>query len=104
MGGAVGSKEKGGISVLLAEPGQGKTYYATYLAQRLASSKKIPLLINSDQWLTMAQSDFASLWKTALHALRWHNAPITWADGAEEAFLRGGAEVWGLRDHLRRLR
>jgi hypothetical protein len=88
MGADAGPRDEGGISVLLAEPGQGKTYYATYLALRLAASKKIPLLVTSDQWQTMAQSDFASLWKTALHALRWHNAPITWADGAEEDFLR----------------
>lgn len=76
----------GGINVLLAEAGQGKTYFARSLANRLALGR-IPLLIHSEQWKRVMMSEVSSPDKAALHAFRWHGASIPWADGVETDFL-----------------
>lgn len=51
------------LDVLIAEPGQGKTYLSQYIAQRVARMGKIPLLVSSDQWVNMSESDLGSLAK-----------------------------------------
>jgi hypothetical protein len=80
--------KNGGISVLLAEPGQGKTYFSKYLTQRLASAGRIPLFVSSEQWVQLKAAEMSSLGRTVVHAFKWHDAPIHWADGAEYDFLR----------------
>ena len=42
-----------GIGILLAEPGQGKTYTTQHLATRLLNRKIIPIYISSSQWSTI---------------------------------------------------
>lgn len=76
------------LSVLVAEPGQGKTYLCRYIAQTAAAMGFIPLLVTSDQWGSMAATDLQSPWKVIVNALQHFEAPIPWADGAEETFVR----------------
>lgn len=76
------------LSVLVAEPGQGKTYLCRYIAQTAATMGFIPLLVTSDQWGSMAATDLQSPWKVIVNALQHFEAPIPWADGAEEIFVR----------------
>jgi hypothetical protein len=76
------------LSVLIAEPGQGKTYVCRYIAQRAASMGLIPLLVASDQWGNIPTTDLQSLWKVIVNAFQHYGAPIFWADGAEESFVR----------------
>jgi len=76
------------LNVLVAEPGQGKTYLCSYLAQITALKGRIPLLVSSNQWQTMAPGDLQSIFKTILNALQHFNAPIPWTEGAEETFVK----------------
>ncbi len=79
----------GAIGILLAEPGQGKTYMCRYLASQVAASKQnlMPLMIDSSQWQAMSVEDQSSLWKTVAHSFRHFGAPIGWLDGNEELFV-----------------
>ena len=76
------------LNVLVAEPGQGKTYFCSYLAQRVARTGRIPFFVSSNQWTTMLPEELQSLWKTIVNALPYFNAPIRWAEGSEEDFVR----------------
>lgn len=78
----------GALGILLAEPGQGKTYMTKYLAVELAKRKFIPVYVNSEQWSRMQADDLSSLWKTIAHSFRYYEAPISWMEGAEEEFLK----------------
>lgn len=76
------------LSVLVAEPGQGKTYVCRYIAQRAAGMGLVPLLVASDQWSNISTTDLQSLWKVIVNAFQHYGAPIFWADGAEESYIR----------------
>ena len=79
----------GKLGVLLAEPGQGKTYMSRYLVSILsrAASGVVPLMVDSSQWHNMPVEDQRSLLKTIVHSFRHFGAPITWLDGHENDLL-----------------
>jgi len=81
---------EGDLAVLLAEPGQGKTYMSQYLVSRLAevSPGLAPIMIGSYQWRQLSVEDLSSLHKTILNSFRHFEAPISWLEGHEELFLR----------------
>lgn len=79
---------KGKVAVLLAEPGQGKTYQSQHLASTLATFDVIPIYIDSKQWSTMSIEELRSVHKTVAHSFRSFNSPIAWLEGREEEFLR----------------
>lgn len=81
---------KGAVGVLIAEPGQGKTYSVKDLSSKIASSssnKYIPIYIDSPQWQNLSSEDLASVWKTITHSFKYFDAGIDWIDGCEEEFL-----------------
>jgi hypothetical protein len=86
----------GHVAVLLAEPGQGKTFMCDYLVSRLARKaagqsnvpRFAPIYINAEQWKSMDEGDLSSLHKTMTHCFRYFESPIGWLDGNEEVFLR----------------
>jgi hypothetical protein len=81
----------GGLGILLAEPGQGKTYMSQYLVSKMAglapSRELFPIYINSDQWQSIAPDDFVDLPKTITHSFGHLGTPIGWLAGCEEKFL-----------------
>ncbi len=79
----------GTLGVLLAEPGQGKTYMSRYLVSILsrAGTTVVPLMVDSSQWHTMSIEDQRSLPKTIAHSFRHFGAPISWLEGHEDDFL-----------------
>ncbi|MEQ1709739.1 MAG: NACHT domain-containing protein [Terricaulis sp.] len=89
-----GDEAGGLVAVLLAEPGQGKTFMCDHLvsrsAQRAQSSGTAfaPIYIRAEQWATIGQADLASLSKTLTHCFRYFETPIPWVDGNEELFLQ----------------
>jgi hypothetical protein len=80
----------GRLGILLAEPGQGKTYMSSYIVSQLARGDYgvIPLLVDSSQWQGLSVSDQRHLTKTIAHSFRHFGAAIGWVDGHEELFLR----------------
>ena len=80
--------EEGALTVLLAEPGQGKTYMSRHLVAEIAGAGKVvPLLVDSSQWHSMSTDELSSLLKTISHSFRHFEAPISWLDGHEAEFL-----------------
>lgn len=78
-----------GLSILLGEPGQGKTFMSQFLVYHLAQSGSfVPIYINSSQWESMPRDHLGSLLKTIAHSFRFFEAPIGWIDGQEDLFLR----------------
>jgi hypothetical protein len=79
----------GKLGVLLAEPGQGKTYMSRYLVSILArpGSSVVPLMVDSSQWQAMSVEDQRSLPKTIAHSFRHFGVPISWLEGHEDDFL-----------------
>jgi hypothetical protein len=84
------NEREGQLAILLAEPGQGKTYMSRYLVAEVAGSKQnlVPLMIDSSQWSAMSLDDQASLSKTIAQTFRHFDASIGWLEGNEEQFLR----------------
>jgi len=84
------TEREGQLAILLAEPGQGKTYMSRYLVAEVAGSKQnlVPLMIDSSQWSAMSVDDQASLSKTIAHSFRHFDASIGWLEGNEDQFLR----------------
>lgn len=85
-----GAKRRGKLGILLAHPGQGKTYVSQTVVRRLAerTSAAVPVLIDSSQWLGMSVGDLRSLSKTIMHSFRHFDAAIVWASGHEDMFVR----------------
>ncbi|MDO8772021.1 MAG: NACHT domain-containing protein [Burkholderiaceae bacterium] len=81
-------ERKGGIAVLLGEPGQGKTHMSKYLISELTKKKKIPVYVHSEQWSKMQIDDLSSIWKTIVASFRYFDAPIGWAEGFEREFIQ----------------
>ncbi|EAU55932.1 NACHT domain-containing protein [Mariprofundus ferrooxydans] len=83
-------RESGELIVLLAQPGQGKTFMSEYVVSKLAESDKdfFPIYINSEQWATMGPAEIGSLWKTITHSFRHMETPIGWATGREDIFVQ----------------
>lgn len=77
----------GKLGVLLAEPGQGKTYTTQFLATELCKQNAIPIFIHSPQWFEMKETDLTSIWKTIIHSFKYFESPIDWIEGAEREFL-----------------
>jgi hypothetical protein len=85
-----GAAAVGALGVLLAEPGQGKTYLARQTAALLASMENapVPIFIDSTQWVGLPLQDLSSIARTIAHSFRHFNCPIAWLDGHEDEFLR----------------
>jgi hypothetical protein len=79
---------EGAVGILLAEPGQGKTFMSRYLAVNAVRKKLIPIYVHSEQWSRMQPEELTSLWKTIVHSFRYFDAPIGWIEGAELDFVR----------------
>jgi hypothetical protein len=79
----------GKLGILLAEPGQGKTYMSRYLVSIMAraGSSVVPLMVDSTQWHSMSVEDQRALPKTIAHSFRHFGAPISWLEGHEDDFL-----------------
>lgn len=86
----VRGESDGAMAILLAEPGQGKTYMCRHLAATLAESRRgiVPIFIDSSQWQGLGLEDLSSLAKTITHSFRHFDAPISWLEGHEDQFLR----------------
>lgn len=78
---------EGAIALLLAEPGQGKTYTTRYLATELSKKNLITIYINSPQWFNMKDEDLSSLYKTIISSFRYFDTPIDWIEGIEDLFI-----------------
>ncbi len=80
----------GKLAILLAEPGQGKTYTSRYLVSTLArsGSTTLPLMVDSSQWHTLSVEHQKSLPKTIAHSFDHFDATIGWLHGHEEEFLQ----------------
>jgi len=83
-------RASGELIVLLAQPGQGKTFMSEHVVSFLAESGNglFPIYINSEQWATMGPAEISSLWKTMTHSFRHLEAPISWVAGCEEVFIQ----------------
>jgi hypothetical protein len=81
---------RGRLAIVLAEPGQGKTYMSRHLVSELARANTgiIPLMVDSSQWQTLSLEDQGSLSKTIAHSFRHFDSPIGWLEGHEEEFLQ----------------
>ena len=77
------------LGVLLAGPGQGKTYMTQFLVDSIVryQPNRLPIYIRSDQWPTMFLAD-AGLWKTISHSFRHFGTPIGWIEDCEDQFIR----------------
>jgi hypothetical protein len=82
--------DEGVLAVLLAEPGQGKTYMSRYLVSQISTFRDdlIPILVNSTQWYDMPVEDLSSLDKTIVNSFRHFGASIGWLENHEDEFLR----------------
>jgi hypothetical protein len=88
--------DMGKVAVLLAEPGQGKTYTSRKLTSQLLREKTlnskrdkfIPLFIDSSQWKTMTIDDQKSLFKTITHSFKYFGAQIPWIENHEDDFIK----------------
>jgi hypothetical protein len=78
----------GAVGLLLAEPGQGKSFMSQYLAVNVVKVGLIPIYVHSEQWFRMQPEELSSIWKTIVHSFRFFEAPIGWAEGAERDFLK----------------
>ena len=83
------------LGILLAAPGQGKTYSTRHLAASLSRRDKrdkrdnvVPIYINSSQWQTISIADMASFSKTLTHCFKHFGSSIGWLDGHEDEFVR----------------
>ena len=85
---AQGREQLGTLGVLLAGPGQGKTYMTQHLVTAVMHRDFFPIYIRSDQWQTMSLEDIGSLWKTIGHSFRHFRTPIGWIEGREDQFIR----------------
>ncbi len=85
----VAEQSTGSLGVMLAEPGQGKTYMSRYLVSEISKGSKglVPLMVDSSQWHSMTIEDQRSLAKTIAHSFRHYGATIGWLEGHEEEFL-----------------
>ncbi|PUB84862.1 MAG: hypothetical protein DBP02_07625 [gamma proteobacterium symbiont of Ctena orbiculata] len=83
-------RDSGRLGIMLAEPGQGKTYMSQYLVAKLTGLKKdiIPIYIDSNQWRSMSVDDLTSIWKTIAHSFRYFDTPIGWIEGCEDLFIK----------------
>jgi len=84
----VGAPSKN-CAVLLATPGQGKTFMAEYLVGTLAKKTSyFPIYVSSAQWATMQLGDLASIAKTITNSFGYFSSQISWLHGFEDEFLR----------------
>jgi hypothetical protein len=83
------TRSRGELAILLADPGQGKTYFSDHLVSTMSRrADLLPILVNSQQWSTMSPDDLSSVWKAIVHSFRYFKAPIGWLEGCELDFLR----------------
>ena len=80
------SSTEGSLSILIGEPGQGKTYGTQYIISSLKNS--IPIYINSTQWEKLTEDDLSSIWKTIVHSLGYYGVATDWIKDCEYLFLK----------------
>ena len=86
----------GALGIVLAEPGQGKSYMSQYVVHRLATIRGetlVPVLVDATQWQSMPEEDLSDLWKTIAHSFRFYEVPIGWVEGHEEAFIQAACRT-----------
>lgn len=85
------------LRVVVASPGQGKTYYMRKLVVDMASRKGgvCPLYINSQQWKGLDHESLKPVWRAIAACFKSAGTPIAWLEGREEEFLRStlGANI-----------
>lgn len=81
------SQQQGELGILIAEPGQGKTFTARHIVSDLCTRDMIPIYIDSQQWSSLPPEELSSIWKTISHSFRYFDSSIDWIDGCEEIFL-----------------
>lgn len=99
--GGKGDKRVGSITVILASPGHGKTYYTKNLAAQMAknfsfeedfalssANNALPLYVNSSQWKRIPPEMLRTLWKALTASFKYYDLPIHWLDGNEHKFLQ----------------
>ncbi len=79
--------KQGSLNVLLAEPGQGKTYTTQFLTSELLKKDKIPIYISALQWEKMPEEELSSIWKTLTNSFRYYESNIDWIEGCEQSFI-----------------
>jgi hypothetical protein len=81
--------DQGSVGIMLAEPGQGKTYMSKYLVSKLAAPpfNLLPIYIDSEQWARLSPEDLGSLERTIMYSFRHYDTPIAWVEGCEDQFL-----------------
>lgn len=93
MAGPRADTDAGSLAVVLADPGQGKTYLSRNLVGRLAGKQRsgvpgfVPILIEAAQWTTLTQHELEDLTRTITHSFEFFGAPIPWITGHEDRFL-----------------
>jgi hypothetical protein len=82
--------DKGKLGIILAGPGQGKTYMSRHIVGEMArrSINIVPILVDSSQWNKMSPDDQRSIWKTMTHSFNYFDTPISWIKGSENKFLQ----------------
>lgn len=75
------------LIIMAAEPGQGKTYSTKHLVSTICKSQKIPIFIDSSQWVSMQPEDLVSISKTITNSFKHFESPIDWIEGCENEFL-----------------
>lgn len=72
------------LGIVLAEPGQGKTYMSKHIVAKLAETNYVPLMVDSSQWQALLPD---SLSKAMANSFQHFGATIGWLDGHEDEFL-----------------
>ncbi|BBD08465.1 hypothetical protein [Desulfovibrio ferrophilus] len=80
------SRDKGALKVLLASPGQGKSFFSRHFASSMTDI--IPIYIFSNQWKSIFESDLKSIWSTLTFCFNYYGASIHWVEGHEKRFLK----------------
>lgn len=51
----------GDVGILIAEPGQGKTFTARHIVSELCTQNMLPIYIDSQQWASLSPDDLSSM-------------------------------------------
>jgi hypothetical protein len=83
---------EGGLGVLLAEPGQGKTFQSQHLVSQLAKpalqNTYFPIYVSAEQWHAMPSESLTSIWKTITNSFKYYESQIGWIDGNDALFVK----------------
>ncbi|MFH0905449.1 MAG: hypothetical protein V1826_01900, partial [bacterium] len=72
------NRNQADVGILIAEPGQGKTFTARHIVSELCTRNTLPIYIDSQQWASLSPDDLSSMWKTISHSFRYFDSSIDW--------------------------